>query len=673
MSATANPRTAVPDTFSAPGAAGALRQGQIASAQHHPDEIPFYFPESLREGQRAIRRNGRLLGIMGYNMKGASIAAPGTDLAILLFDANGALLNLYGEAPMLESLRADGIALYTTWQLDKVGVNAVTVGLQEKMQLYTVGVQNQCAELQKYGIYFSPVHFEPPANGRVKVILEHGFFGGVALIARECAYQPIHATLLATIKHDLLMSLQYKQSSFNHYEKIGTGVVSINFTSNGGETGRLSYVNSTFLQIMGLPKNDELEINGEIDPQRDLIFHRTEELFEPLPKNREFWNALKERKTLNGSVMTLSMHGHDRKCIVFSEPSYQPDLDISSMVFYISAFQQKEGADAAGKTKDTAFDNVIGQSRRLTEVIERSRRIARTESNVMIFGESGTGKEVFARAIHSASRRSGKPFIAVNCGAIPRDLVASELFGYVGGAFTGANRQGSPGKFELANGGTLFLDEIGECPLDVQAALLRVVEQKQFMRVGGGKMITADVRIISATNAPLLEMILQKKFREDLFYRLGTMQIVLPPLRERREDIVPLASYFIQRYSHKMEKEFIPVLSPAAEQALKDYDWPGNVRELRNSMECIVSLYEDAVIEPWQVLENIGLYTPEPRAASPKAAAKPASPTGLLTKEDILDALRHCGGNRSEAARYLGIARKTLYRNMERLGISKEE
>ena len=671
MSEQFNQHTATPEVFSDAGAAGALRRGQIASAQHHPDEIPFYFPENLREGQRAIRRNGRLLGIMGYNMKGASIAAPGTEVAVLLFDANGALLNLYGDSRMLESLRGDGIALYTTWQLDKIGVNAVTVGLEEKMQLYTVGAQNQCAELQKYGIYFTPVRFEPPASGRVKVILENGFFGGVALIARESVYQPIHAALLSTIKHDLLMSLQYKQSSFNHYEKIGTGVLSINFTNNGGETGVVSYINSTFLQVMGIPKNDELEITGEVDPQRDLIFHRTEELFEPLPKNREFWNALKERKTLNGSVMSLSMHGHERKCIVFSEPAYQPDLDISGMVFYISAFQQKE--DAAGKTKDTAFDNVIGQSRRLTEVIERSRRIARTESNVMIFGESGTGKEVFARAIHSASRRSGKPFIAVNCGAIPRDLVASELFGYVGGAFTGANRQGSAGKFELANGGTLFLDEIGECPLDVQAALLRVVEQKQFMRVGGGKMITADVRIISATNAPLLEMILQKKFREDLFYRLGTMQIVLPPLRDRREDVVPLASFFIQRYSRKMEKEFIPVLSPAAEQALKDYDWPGNVRELRNSMECIVSLYEEPVIEPWQILENIGLYTPEPRAAAPKAAVKAALPTGLLSREDILDALRRCGGNRSEAARYLGIARKTLYRNMERLGISRDD
>ena len=234
----------------------------------------------------------------------------------------------------------------------------------------------------------------------------------------------------------------------------------------------------------------------------------------------------------------------------------QPMINAHGVVFYFTTPQKmtaelsRQVANGAIKT----FHDIIGENADLKKLIQKAQRMAQTNSNIMILGESGTGKDVFAQAIHNASARRGKPFIALNCGALPRDLVESELFGYETGAFTGARKNGNIGKFELANGGTIFLDEIGEMPLELQAKLLRVTETKQLMRLGSSKNIRVDVRIIAATNANIDDMIAQKLFRADLYYRLSTMKLYLMPLRERRDDIVPLAEHFIRSISRRIDK-----------------------------------------------------------------------------------------------------------------------
>ena len=614
-------------------------------------------PRDPGKGQKSVRHNGRLLGILTETMKTAFRSPLSPDSAVLLFDADGILLALYGSENMLADLRAKGIVRYTVWSPELIGANAVSVGLREKAPLYTVGEKNGPPSLQEFGLYFIPLLVEPSSYEWVNTLFDTKAYGGLVLIVRETQFHSDHAFLLSALHHDLVMTLHSKQISYGHYETLGTGILAINFVTRGGrEIPVISFVNSKLVNYMGLPREDILFQKGKAIEASAII--------DPPPNNQEFWAVLRDQARLENVEMPLSAGGNYQKYLVTSVPFVQPALNIRGLRFHITPIHQETVPGGQGSVSNS-FDTIVGHSPKLTLAIQRGRLMARAESNILIRGESGTGKEVFARAIHFSSRRAGKPFVAVNCGALPRELVASELFGYEGGAFTGANKQGKPGKFDLANGGTLFLDEVGECPLDIQAALLRVVEQKQFMRVGGTEQISVDVRIISATNANLQEMIEKKTFREDLYYRLATMQLILPPLRERKEDIVPLANYFIQKYSAQLGKEQVATFSPAAEDVLRAYRWQGNVRELQNVVDCIVSLYDTPVIEPRHILENISLDVQKPSAHPPQVPGD----TGLLTKEDILRALDVCGGNRSAAAKYLGIARKTLYRNMERLGM----
>jgi transcriptional regulator with PAS, ATPase and Fis domain len=222
----------------------------------------------------------------------------------------------------------------------------------------------------------------------------------------------------------------------------------------------------------------------------------------------------------------------------------------------------------------------------MRETVEVARMAARSSSNVLIEGESGTGKELFAQAIHNASRRSAGAFVAVNCGAIPRELIASELFGYSEGAFTGAKKGGNPGKFELADGGTLFLDEIGDMPLEQQVALLRVIQDKSISRIGSNQVIPVDVRIICATNKNLLELMQTGRFRQDLYYRLNVINLRILPLRERKEDIPLLFEHFLQQ----MNQDCRSIIPNDFTERLLSYDWPGNVRELQNTVERIIHL-----------------------------------------------------------------------------------
>jgi len=303
------------------------------------------------------------------------------------------------------------------------------------------------------------------------------------------------------------------------------------------------------------------------------------------------------------------------------------------------------------------FENIIAKSAKMQRVIEVIKVVAKSNATVLITGESGTGKELVARAIHSQSHRRNKPFVAVSCAALPESLLESELFGHEKGAFTGAYAQ-KKGKFEFANGGTLFLDEIGEMSANIQVHLLRVLEEKEFARVGGNEPIKVDVRVISATNKDLKKAIASGEFREDLYYRLNVVSIELPPLRERKEDIPLLAEYFLHKFATENHKE-VTGFSPEAMEFVLDYDWPGNVRELENAIERAVILAKENLITVADLpQENLSLV----RLVS----------TGKNLKEvernHILNVLRDTGGNYSEAARILGISRMTLYNKAREYG-----
>ena len=316
------------------------------------------------------------------------------------------------------------------------------------------------------------------------------------------------------------------------------------------------------------------------------------------------------------------------------------------------------------------FQNIVGRSKKMQEVLALVERVAPTNSTVLIGGESGVGKDLIARAIHQNSRRSAGPFIKINSTAIPDTLFESELFGFERGAFTGALAS-KPGKFELADKGTLFLDEIGDVPAAIQVKLLRVLQEREFERLGGTKTLKVDIRMIAATNRDLRAALEEGTFREDLYYRLNVVPIDIPPLREHKEDIPELVDYFLARFAADNEKE-IEGITPAAVSALMEYHWPGNVRQLENSVERAVALSSGRVID----VKDIHLDTTAGKGGGASASADHFLPEGMTLEqwEDnmIKEALRRANGNKSQAARLLGLSRNALRYRLSKLGVADE-
>lgn len=302
----------------------------------------------------------------------------------------------------------------------------------------------------------------------------------------------------------------------------------------------------------------------------------------------------------------------------------------------------------------TSFSGIVGRDRRMLDLFEQIRNLAATDYPVHIAGETGTGKELVAAAIHNESSRAGGPFVPVNCGALPEGLLESELFGHVKGSFSGAVRD-KKGRFELAAGGTLFLDEVSELPKHMQVKLLRVLQEGAFERVGGEKTISVDVRIISATNKNLRREMEKQNFREDLYYRLSVVPISIPPLRERRNDIPLLASHFLKQAAGQGEK--LTLLSEQALSIMMDYGWPGNVRELQNAIHFALVKSRGRNIE--------AEHLPLEMRQTPCAILKPG-PKLRLSPESVASAILNAGGNRSKAAKMLGVGRATLYRFLEK-------
>jgi len=306
------------------------------------------------------------------------------------------------------------------------------------------------------------------------------------------------------------------------------------------------------------------------------------------------------------------------------------------------------------------FSSIIGSSLAMQKVFARISKVIKTDSTILILGESGTGKDLIAKAIHSNGPRRDKPFIAVHCGAIPENLLESELFGHTKGAFTGAIRD-KIGKFEAANHGTIFLDEIATLPMHLQIKLLRVLQEQEVERIGSNRQIKLDVRIISATNVDLDEEVKKGTFRDDLFYRLNVIPVTLPPLRERVEDILPLVRHFLAKYCNEMDR---PVMNITKEvlMALEIYKWPGNVRELENVVERAVTLCDTDTLHSHDL--SIPLFS------SVKEKGMHAS-LEHMEKEHILKVLRETSGNQSKASQLLGIDRKTLYLKLKKYGVAE--
>lgn len=342
---------------------------------------------------------------------------------------------------------------------------------------------------------------------------------------------------------------------------------------------------------------------------------------------------------------------------------------LSSLRHKVAYYQEKTARPGMAAY---TFDSIITRSPKMTALKEEALRVAGTLSTVLIEGESGTGKELFAHAIHLASPRRHGPFIKINCAAIPEGLLESELFGYAPGAFTGAHKNGKPGRFELANGGTIFLDEVGDMPLPLQAKVLRVLQDREFERVGSNKTVRVDVRIIAATNRSLEEAVARGAFREDLYWRLNVIALKIPPLRERPEDIEVLVAAFIEKFN-RILKTNVQGITDQALEILRMHSWPGNVRELENAIERACNFAWEGYIEPRHLPPYLTAMSRSNGAVAHDAAGPPAGryreKLASAERDIILSALAAAGGNKTKAARLLNISRSRLYEKMKRLHI----
>jgi formate hydrogenlyase transcriptional activator len=343
-----------------------------------------------------------------------------------------------------------------------------------------------------------------------------------------------------------------------------------------------------------------------------------------------------------------------------SAVNHTASLEIDETVAALVAPVRSELGGSLPKIINNSFGQVIGKSPALRAVLEQVKRVAPTDSTVLIQGETGTGKELIAQAIYNSGSRRGHPFVKLSCAAIPLELLESELFGHERGAFTGAIAT-KIGRFELADNGTLFLDEVGDIPLALQPKLLRVLQEQEFERLGSNRTHQVDVRLVAATNRDLMEMVNRGQFRDDLYYRLNVFPILLPPLRERREDIPALVEHFVEFFDRRMGRQ-IEYIPPETMSALSSYQWPGNIRELRNLIERAVILSNDGVLPyPFPTTRAVGVFSP---------------PTSLKDSERalILQTLQAVGwviGGEKGAAARLGLKRTTLIHRMSRMGISR--
>ncbi|WP_312560455.1 sigma 54-interacting transcriptional regulator [Anaerospora sp.] len=339
----------------------------------------------------------------------------------------------------------------------------------------------------------------------------------------------------------------------------------------------------------------------------------------------------------------------DGKKIIGAIATFQDITKIQMMEARI-----RKEAYIKGHIANSQFKDIYGTSKATAATIAMAKSFSVTEANVLITGETGTGKEVFAQSIHNNSRRATGPFVAINCAALPAQLLESELFGYVSGAFTGANKEGKAGLFEVAHGGTIFLDEIGEMDVANQSRLLRVLQEKNVVRLGSDKVLPVDVRIIAATNKDLSELVAANKFREDLFYRLNVLYLQIPPLRDRQKDVSVYAKQFMKELAQGKKLDF----STGALKLLENHTWPGNIRELRNIIERIVAMSQRDKISTSFVKKIMGL------EITPRTSDEDGQEV-----TPIKEALKACNGKISDAAKALGVSRSTLWRRMTRLGI----
>ncbi|MDN5345380.1 MAG: sigma-54 dependent transcriptional regulator, acetoin dehydrogenase operon transcriptional, partial [Clostridia bacterium] len=589
------------------------------------------------------RRRHSLIKIAKTYINTLYKAVEGSGFIIFLADEEGVILLLKGDPPELERHKRINLVEGAVWSEKEAGTNAVGTAIVIGQPVQIVGCEHFCASQHHITCSAAPI-FDCTNEmiGIINMSAEsekvHPHTLGMVMAAARAIENQLR---LEKALEDVIKANNTMKTTLI---SVPEAIVTLD------EGGRISQINPNAANMFGI--REEKAIGQHVD-----------EVFKCLPP---LAGVIDRAAVMDNVEVIFENDNNTRRCTVNARPTIHQDRVTGAViVIHSKETVHRLVNEVTGAQAQFTFHAIIGRSKKLERAREIARTAAVTNSTVLLLGESGTGKELFAQSIHNASCRKG-PFIAVNCAAIPRSLIESELFGYEAGSFTGANRNGRPGKFERANGGTIFLDEIGDMPLDLQVILLRVLQERQVVRVGGFKPIPIDVRVIAATNKDLAARVAEGTFREDLYFRLNVVTVDIPPLRERKEDIPLLVDYLLPRISERLGKA-ITGLTPRALKSLQEYDWPGNVRELENTLERGVIIARGTVLDVEDIPEPVirGHLTPAvPREELLSLAEiEKGAITSTLTQVNSI----------VEAARVLGISRSTLYRKISQYNIPYHE
>ncbi len=568
----------------------------------------------------------------------------GSGFVFALADSDGCFLKRIGDKEGLDFTGGANLTEGANWSEEVMGTNAASLALVLGKPVQLLGYEHYCLCASIATCSASPIFDH---GGRLIGVLN--IIGPYHLVNRHTMGMAVAAS--RAIERQIALHNAYQQSEMANLHKtaimdsISDGVLTLD------NEGRIIHINHQAAENLGINHTSAV---GE---------NLTELM---MPENKLFFARINGQRKLFGEPLVIYRQNDSVKLAVSCTPLVSKEQETLGTVIIIQPMKQykKMIERISGAQAKITFSDIIGQSPDFRYAIQSAQMAAKTDSSILLLGESGVGKDMFAQAIHNASSRSREPFFAINCAALPRELVSSELFGYEEGAFTGARKGGNPGKFELADQGTVFLDEIGEMPLDMQGSLLRVIEEGNVTRLGGHDITNVNVRIIAATNKNLKEEVRKGNFRLDLYYRLRVIDIKIPALRDRKDDIPILVEYFVKTIGPRLGKQITHVDDKVIE-ILSYYDWPGNVRELSNVIERAINMSSGPVLTvdvfPLELRCNLEDQTTIWRKRLPQDPQ--------LQKQIIRSFLQMHNNNKTRVAQELGISRSSLYRKMERFAI----
>lgn len=616
-----------------------IRDSWIRSKEYGVD--PYDSKGSIRYKNinELINKNSELIYIARPIMENIYRLVCNSGFAIFLADKDGYILEVVGDKDILDRAEELNFVKGELWSEKSVGTNAIGTSLYLNKPVQTIGSEHYRFNQHPWTCSSAPIYDE-----------YNNLIGCINMSGNSYNAQS-HTLGLVTeaaqsIQKQMALLVSYKLLNIT-FDSISEGMMVIN------ENMKIIRINGSGLRIL----NVSLEEAMNMDINKVLKGINFEIFIE------------EENKPLNNYECDFSLNDRNFKCIinVYSLNS-NGKRNGAVITFTEVEMVHKLVNKFVGYTAKYEFKDIITNSLEMKKMIILAKKAAESDCNILIQGESGTGKELVAQSIHNFSSRSKGPFVAVNCASIPSDLVESELFGYDKGAFTGALKEGHPGKFELADGGSIFLDELGELPLDIQSKLLRVLDNGKVVRVGGINEKQLNVRIIGATNRDLKSEVSNRNFREDLFYRLSVMPINIIPLRKRIDDIDLLFNYFVNKLNEKNSSKFVNVEKAYIEE-LKKYDWPGNIRELRNVVERDYYLSENEIININNVYDEHKLDSNEKEKYT-ICEEDEILPLEKVEEKSIIAAIEKCNGNVMLASKLLKIGRATLYRKIKKYGIN---